>query len=119
MAAPKFAPVPTLEGAPYYESPDHVPQAWNPDRPAEIVGLQPEGAQLGYQGPDQGYVLSLAKRCRAKIVAAPGESADDAVVGCTNIALRRASLFGRAPSCTISPSRSRSGAGTTARPRPL
>jgi len=96
MAAPKFAPVPTLE-IPYYESPEHVPQAWNADRPAEIEGRQPEGQRLGYQGPDQGYVLTLAKRCRAKIVAAPGESVDDAVRGCINIALRRASHFGRAP----------------------
>ena len=28
-----------------------------PDRPAEIAGRQPAGPRLGYQGPDQGYVL--------------------------------------------------------------
>ena len=97
MAAPRFAPVPTVDNPKAYESPDHVPAAWNPDRPAEIEGLQPEGARLGYQGPDQGYALTLAKRCRDKIVAAPGETVDDAVRGCLNIALRRASLYGRAP----------------------
>ena len=97
MAAPKFAPVSSNDVVRTYESPDHVPQAWNPDRPAEIHGRQPVGERLGYQGPDQGYVLTLAERFRDKLYVSPIESVNDALRGGINIALRRASLFGRAP----------------------
>jgi hypothetical protein len=74
-----------------------VPASWSPDRPGEIEGRQPTGDQLGYQGPDQGYVLTLAARLRPTLRVSAGESTDDAIRGCINIALRRASLFGRAP----------------------
>ena len=97
MAAPKFAPVPAVESVRTYESPEHVPDAWSPDRPSEIDGRQPSGAQLGYQGPDQGYVLLLAERVRPRLHVPADESSNDAVTGCINIALRRASLYGRAP----------------------
>ncbi len=97
MAAPKFAPVPAVEAVRTYESPDSVPASWSPDRPGEIQGRQPSGSQLGYQGPDQGYALTLAERLRPTLQVPAGESANDAVRGCLNIALRRASLFGRAP----------------------
>jgi len=97
MAAPKFAPVSPTDVVRTYESPEYVPTSWEPDRPAEIVGRQPVGERLGYQGPDQGYVLTLAERCRSKVIATTGESVNDAIAGCVNIALRRASLFGRAP----------------------
>lgn len=97
MAAPQFAPVPPVEVARTYGSPDVVPTSWSPDRPGEIAGRQPSGNQLGYQGPDQGYVLTLAAKLRSTLRVSAGESADDAVLGCINIALRRASLFGRAP----------------------
>jgi len=39
----------------------------------------------------------LAERLRPTLQVPAGESANDAVRGCLNIALRRASLFGRAP----------------------
>ena len=68
-----------------------------PGRPADIEGRQPEGERLGYQGPDQGYVLTLAARARSRVVVSSGEDIDDALRGCSLIALRRASLFGRAP----------------------
>lgn len=97
MAAPRFAPVPPAEPVRYYESPDHVPSGWNPGRPGDIDGRQPEGERLGYQGPDQGYVLTLAARARSRVKVASGEDVDDALRGCSLIALRRASLFGRAP----------------------
>jgi len=97
MAAPKFAPVSPNDVVRTYESPEYVPTSWEPDRPAEIVGRQPVGERLGYQGPDQGYVLSLAERCRSRVIVTSGESVNDAIAGCVNIALRRASLFGRAP----------------------
>ena len=97
MAAPKFAPVSSNDVVRTYESPEHVPDAWKPDRPAEIHGRQPVGARLGYQGPDQGYVLTLAERFRTTLFVSPIESVNDAIRGGINIALRRASLFGRAP----------------------
>jgi hypothetical protein len=97
MAAPKFAPVTPLDKARGYESPDHVPDPWTADRPAEVQGRQPVGARLGFQGPDQGYALTLAARLRPDVQVQVGESVDDALSGCTAVALRRASGYGRAP----------------------
>ena len=74
-----------------------MPLAWTSDRPGDLVGRQPRSPRFGYQGPDQGYALTLAERSRDRIHVGPGESVDDAIRGCLNIALRRASLFGRAP----------------------
>ncbi len=68
------------------------------DRPGEVVGAAPPvGAGLGSQGPDQGYALKLAERFAGRLVLAAGERSDDALAGCVAVALRRASLFGRAP----------------------
>lgn len=97
MAAPKFAPGSTRPGERIYESPDHVPDGWTADRPADIDGRQPTGDLLGYQGPDQGYALALARRLRPNLVLSDAERADDAITACTAIAMRRASIFGRAP----------------------
>lgn len=97
MAAPKFAPLDPTAHPRGYESPAHVPDGWRADRPAEVDGRQPTGRALGYQGPDQGYALSLAARVRPKLALAPGESADDALAGAVAIGTRRASLYGRAP----------------------
>lgn len=97
MAAPRFSPVPTTDRARYYESPDHVPEAWTPDRPGEIEGFQPGGPQLGAQGPDQGFALRIAGKLRPKLQLQPGEHADDVIHGCLGVALRRASMYSRAP----------------------
>ena len=97
MAAPQFVPVSPVDRPRSYESPDHVPAAWRADRPAEVSGPQPAGAQLGYQGPDQGYGLLLAERFRDRLQLQAGEDVDDAITGCLGVALRRASSFGRAP----------------------
>jgi hypothetical protein len=98
MAAPKFTPPPVdALVTKAYTSPDYVPDAWEADRPGEIQGRQPAGESLGYQGPDQGYALLLASRLRPSLVLSDAEDADDAIAGCTAIALRRASLYGRAP----------------------
>ena len=94
MAAPKFAPV---ADQPYYTSPDYVPAPWTPDRPGVVDGLQPAGPRLGAQGPDQGYGLKLANRLAPSLELQVGERVDDAVRGCLGIALRRASLYSRAP----------------------
>ena len=97
MAAPKFVPTLPTDAPRAYGSPDHVPDTWMPDRPGELNGPQPHGPQLGTQGPDQGYALKLAHRLRPSLRLQPGERADDVIHGCLGIALRRASLFGRAP----------------------
>jgi hypothetical protein len=97
MAAPKFSPVSPTDTTRSYESPPHVPDAWHPNRPAEIHGFQPEGSRMGYQGPDQGFAIKLANSLKSRIVLQPKESEADAVRGCLNIALRRASMFSRAP----------------------
>jgi len=97
MAAPKFTPVPAIGVVTSYQSPDVVPDAWTQDRPGDFRGRQPQGPHLGFQGPDQGYALVLARRLRPQLVLSDAENADDAVAGCTAIGLRRASLYGRAP----------------------
>ena len=99
MAAPQFVPADPLDDGFVYRSPDHVPEAWTATRPADL-GRRPylgELTRLGHQGPDQGYALLLADKLRGELVLAPGERADDVVRGANVVALRRASLFGRAP----------------------
>ena len=68
------------------------------DRPGEVVGGESlSGPGMGHQGPDQGYALKLAQSFAGRLVLAAGEREDDALAGCCAVALRRASLFGRAP----------------------
>ena len=67
------------------------------DRPGDLVGFQPEGARLGYQGPDQGYAIKIANGFRDRLRLQPGEHVADVIQGCLGIALRRASMFSRAP----------------------
>jgi len=97
MAAPRFSPVPPTVHSRSYESPDHVPDSWTPDRPGDIEGFQPDGPRLGEQGPDQGFALHIAAQLRPKLQMQPGEHVDDAIRGCLGVALRRASMFSRAP----------------------
>jgi len=52
---------------------------------------------LGKPGPDQGYGLALAQKFAGRLRLAPGETEADAIAGCTAVALRRASMLGRAP----------------------
>ena len=97
MAAPRYSPVPPTDRPRYYASPDHPPEPWTPDRPGEIEGFQPGGPRLGAQGPDQGFALRIAARLRPKLRLQPNEHVDDAIQGCLGVALRRASMFSRAP----------------------
>jgi hypothetical protein len=97
MAAPKFTPVVPTDEPRAYGSPDHVPASWTPDRPGEIEGFQPRGARLGAPGPDQGFAIKIANSLRPKLRVGDGENIDDVVQGCLGVALRRASLFSRAP----------------------
>lgn len=97
MAAPKFAPVPPVEKVRAYASPPVAPRAWSPGRPGDLDAGQPSGEQLGYQGPDQGYALTIAAHFRGRLRLQSGEHEHDAIRGCVGVALRRASMFSRAP----------------------
>ena len=97
MAAPKFSPVDPIDTPRSYESPDHVPESWMPDRPGDIVGFQPKGERLGSPGPDQGFAIKIANSLRPKLHLQPGEDDADVMRGCLGVALRRASMFSRAP----------------------
>jgi hypothetical protein len=99
MAAPEYVPLRPGPTDKAYESPPRRPDPWWADRPAEIVddGEQPEGRDFGFQGPDQGYALKLANMLRGDLRLVSGEHADDVITGCVAIALRRASIYGRAP----------------------
>jgi hypothetical protein len=98
MAAPEHVPVDRNRPVRGYESPPRRPDPWLSDRPGEVVDDgQPRGRQLGHQGPDQGYMLALARRFEGKLVLTPGEHEKDALAGAVGVALKRASIFGRAP----------------------
>ena len=98
MAAPEYVPVDRTRVLRTYQSPQRRPGPWLADRPGELVDVgQPTGPALGSQGPDQGYVLRLARQFEGKLVLTTGEHERDALAGASGIALKRASLFGRAP----------------------
>ena len=98
MAAPEHVPVDRTQPVRAYESPPRRPESWLSDRPGEVVeDGQPRGDRLGNQGPDQGYMLSLARRFEGKLELSAGEHEKDALAGAVAVALKRASLFGRAP----------------------
>jgi hypothetical protein len=101
MAAPEYVPQkPLARSDKAYSSPPWRPDGWTPDRPGELdlpLGQQPEGDTLGVQGPDQGYAIKLANRFRGTLHLEPREHEDDALAGALGVALRRSSLFGRAP----------------------
>jgi hypothetical protein len=71
--------------------------AWWADRPGDLEAGQPSGALLGSPGPNVGYALTLVERIKDQLVTAPHERVDDAMGVIAEIAMKRASLFGRAP----------------------
>ena len=97
MAQPEYVPLAAADRVrPAERLPPHG--GWRQDRPAEIKKFgPPTGRFFGKPGPDQGYALTLAEAFRDRLQLQPGEHAADAIVGCLGVALRRASLFGRAP----------------------
>lgn len=98
MTQPSFVPIIEADQVrPAYRL--QVPNIWTQSRPSEIRGAsQPSGPQLGSPGPDQGFALKLARRFEDRLQLAEGESVDDAIIGCTAVAMRRCARFGRAPS---------------------
>jgi hypothetical protein len=98
MAAPEHVPVDRTKPVRAYESPPRRPESWLAERPGEIVDEgQPRGDRLGHQGPDQGYALRLVRRFEGKLTLTAGEHEKDALAGAVAVALKRASIFGRAP----------------------
>ena len=98
MAAPEHVPVDDNQPVRAYESPPRRRSSWLSGRPGEVVdGGQPRGDRLGSQGPDQGYMLLLARRFEGQLSLTDGEHERDALAGAVGVALKRASLFGRAP----------------------
>ncbi|WP_419840868.1 hypothetical protein [Candidatus Poriferisodalis sp.] len=97
MAAPRHVRLAPLGEVRAYGSPDVTPQRWTPGRPAELIGGQPLGALRGHQGPDQGYAYGLVPLFDDRVHLAEHEERHDVDAGCVAVALKRASLFGRAP----------------------
>lgn len=67
------------------------------DRPGDIPEGQPRGERFGAPGPDLGFALKLARTFSDRLRLAEGEDRHDVEGGCVAIAMRRSSLFGRAP----------------------
>ncbi len=96
MSAPKYVPVPAI-GAFRTDSGLPPAQEWLSDRPGEIAGGSPTGARMGRPGPDQGFAIKLANTFHGKLHLTDGEDEHDAMAGCLGVALKRASMFSRAP----------------------
>ena len=96
MAAPEHVPS-NLGSQPRRGLPLPPARPWTTGRPSDLGPAQPRGRRFGSPGPDQGYALLLAERFQGRLELAEGETEHDAVAGCMAVALKRASLFGRAP----------------------
>lgn len=97
MSAPEYVPQPAIKHVRSYESPPRRPQSWRPVRPGDSATGFDLGEGFGTPGPDQGYVLVLARRFAGQLQLASDENEDDALAGAVAVALKRASLIGRAP----------------------
>ncbi|MGH9004219.1 MAG: hypothetical protein ACRDYV_13930, partial [Acidimicrobiia bacterium] len=97
MAAPEYVPVTPLKPVRGYQSPPRRPDSWRPGRPGDSDVGYDRGNLLGSQGPDQGYIYLLARRFQGQLQLAADEREEDALAGASAVALKRASLFGRAP----------------------
>ena len=98
MTQPNFVPiVETDQVRPSYRL--RTPGNWRAGRVADLRGPeQTRGREFGVPGPDQGYALLLAhSQFEDRLELSAGITAEDALVGCTAVASRRAALFGRAP----------------------
>jgi hypothetical protein len=96
MAAPQHVPS-DLAAAPRSGLSIPASRRFENDRPGALGARQPTGSGFGNPGPDQGYALVLFRRFEERLVLEAGEHVEDVKAGCVGVALRRASLFGRAP----------------------
>ena len=100
MTVPEFVPTAPTHQPRVYTSPPRREDEWLADRPAEIVeGGFPDrdAGRMGAPGPDQGYVLTLLPLLRDELHLTEHEKLADVERGAVAVALKRASLFGRAP----------------------
>ena len=97
MAAPEYVPLKPTDAPRAYTSSPRRPESWVAERPGDLRDGQPRATRLGSQGPDQGYALRLLHQFEGRLHLSGGEHAEDVEAGCTGVALKRASLFGRAP----------------------
>ncbi|MCU1356885.1 MAG: hypothetical protein JWM89_2303 [Acidimicrobiales bacterium] len=100
MAAPEFVPLLPVDKPRSYASPPRRDDEWWAVRPAEVVSVgQPDvdAGRMGAPGPDQGYLLKLVPILRPELHLTEGEARADVEAGGAAVALKRASLFGRAP----------------------
>jgi len=76
-----------------------TPLDWRAARVSDLRGPElPRGRDLGVPGPDQGYAFLLAHTLfEDRLELSEGIVAEDALVGCCQVASARAALFGRAP----------------------
>jgi hypothetical protein len=70
---------------------------WRAVRPGDLGPVQPSAELMGSPGPDQGYALVLAEHFADRVQVEPPETVHDALVAGAALAMRRASMFGRAP----------------------
>lgn len=93
---------PRLVDRPRSGTPMPPARGFRASRPGDVLdeGGQPRGQLLGSPGPDLGYALLLAQRFRDRLQLGEHESADDGITVGTAIAMRRCSIFGRAPTAT-------------------
>lgn len=97
MTAPDFVPV-TRAGMPRSSLAIPPGRAWKATRPADVSTRPYTESRLGGRpGPDQGYALNLVERFLPRLQLAVGEHTEDVVAGCVAVAMRRASVLGRAP----------------------
>ena len=97
MAAPEYVPAPAHQ-AKAYASPPRRGGSWTATRPGDMLGEDmPVGGGVGFQGPDQGFVRRLVPQFIDRLQLTDAEHRADVIEGCCAVALRRASIFGRAP----------------------
>src|SRR2546425_8762550 len=72
-------------------------RGWLATRPGDLSPEQLKGCLLGTPGPDSGYALTLAQRFHDRLELASPETVHDAEAVAAEVAMKRCSLFGRAP----------------------
>ncbi len=101
MAAPEFVPLRATDDPRSYKSSPWLGDDWRADRPGDVVdsGGHPDldAGRMGAPGPDQGYLLTLLPLLRGELHLSDGEHLGDVEAGAVAVALKRASIFGRAP----------------------
>lgn len=72
-------------------------RAWRATRPGDLHGEQPKGELFGDPGPNIGYAATLMSQARDTLTVTPNERIDDVEKVVAQLAMRRATMFGRAP----------------------